>query len=62
MRSLQNWMRKNRKLDDDVARAINLSRSQVSRIRRGKSICTIDTAQKLEKLTGIRWFRFLVRQ
>jgi len=62
MSKLARWMKKNRKLDGDVADAAKLSRSQVSRIRREKTSATYETAMKLEQVTGIRWFHFMARK
>ena len=50
MTKLDTWMGDDR---DDLwlARALNCSRSQASRIRRGKSIPSLETAVAIEKLT-----------
>lgn len=61
MTKLQRWMNRNKKLDQDVARAVKKSRSQISRIRRGKTSARHDTARRLETLTGIRWWHFMQR-
>lgn len=59
MTVLQVWMSANCKLDAEVARAVKMSRPQISRIRRGVTTTTRRTAKELEKLTGIRWWKFL---
>ncbi|MNF10417.1 hypothetical protein D3C80_2113450 [compost metagenome] len=50
MTKLDAWMGESR---DDLwlARALNCSRSQASRIRRGKSVPSLETAVAIEKLT-----------
>jgi transcriptional regulator with XRE-family HTH domain len=48
------WMRDNQKDDAAVAIAIGeVSRSQISRIRRGLSRPSLDLADKLSELTGV---------
>lgn len=42
-----------------VAAAVELDRSQVNRLRHGASRPSVETAQKLAKLTGIEWHRFI---
>lgn len=59
MTNLQIWMMKEGVRDGDVARKIKLSRSQISRIRRGETGATHDTALKLAKLTGLDWWQFV---
>lgn len=61
MSKLQNWMTKNAKDDGDVAQAVKFSRPQISRIRRGKNAASPRLARALEKLTGIRWWNFVVK-
>jgi transcriptional regulator with XRE-family HTH domain len=61
MMELQTWMDRHGKRDHQVAAAISISRPQVSRIRRGLTTASPDTAHKLEALTGIKWFHFLER-
>lgn len=46
-------------VDSQVAKAIGLSRPQVSRLRRGVTVASPATAHRLEKLTGIRWYVFI---
>lgn len=62
MTKLQHWMTKNQKLDSEVARVVKLSRPQISRIRRGVTAAGPLTAQKLEQLTGIKWWHFVIAQ
>jgi transcriptional regulator with XRE-family HTH domain len=62
MRKLQQWMDRHKKKDEDVARAIRISRPQVSRIRRGITTASAITAHRLEALTGIKWFHFIERE
>lgn len=53
--TLQQWMDRKGLTDADVAAKVEgLSRSQVSRIRRGVSRPSPETALKLAKLTKIR--------
>lgn len=59
MSKLQNWMKRNEMDDASVARAVQLSRSQINRIRREETTASYDTSLKLEKLTGIRWWNFM---
>lgn len=61
MTKLQHWMTKNSKVDADVARAVKRSRPQISRIRRGVTTASHDTARRLETLTGIRWWHFMAK-
>jgi transcriptional regulator with XRE-family HTH domain len=64
MADLAQWMEENGYDDDDLVadlskRAkIKLDRSQVSRIRRGKSRPSEKTARGLEKITAIPWHEF----
>lgn len=62
MTKLQQWMTQRGKLDRDVARAVKRDRSQISRIRRGISAASLSTAQRLERLTGIKWWNFVERE
>lgn len=51
---LQEWMEAQKLTDAALAERVDgLSRSQVSRIRRRKSIPSPQTAKKLEQATGI---------
>lgn len=59
MSKLQRWMARNGKNDADVAHAVRIDRSQISRIRRGKSGARYDTALRLQRLTGIVWWHFM---
>lgn len=59
MTKLQQWMTKHEQDDAAVARAVRLSRPQISRIRRGLHATRRTTADRLEKLTGIRWWHFM---
>lgn len=59
MTKLQLWMNKNCMDDAAVARHIKLSRPQVSRIRRGLCAAKVDSAKRLEALTGIKWHTFM---
>jgi predicted transcriptional regulator len=57
---LQMWMSAHNYDDDAVARAVRrVSRVQISRIRRGVSHASIETAMRLQELTGIRWHHFV---
>lgn len=60
--NLQEWMDKRGLKDADLAERLGgkLSRSQISRIRRLKSIPTLDNARALEAATKIPAARFLV--
>lgn len=60
--TLQEWMDKRSLKDADMAQRLGgeLSRSQISRIRRLKSIPTLDTARKLEAATKIPAAKFLL--
>lgn len=62
MTKLQHWMTKNGKHDAEVARAVKRSRPQISRLRRGKTAASHATAQRLELLTGIRWWHFMAKK
>lgn len=59
MKKLQTWMNRNGWRDHHVAEKVNVTRTQVSRIRRKKSGCSVETAKALAKLTGIRWTYFI---
>lgn len=60
-KTLAEWMATKRWKDADLAREIHgLSRSQISRIRRGVSCPTIATARKLEGVTKIPAARFVM--
>ena len=59
MRTLAQWMKQHGVRDAAVAAQLKISRVQVSRIRRGKCGCSVETAKKLAKLTGIAWHLFL---
>lgn len=61
MTKLQLWMKRHGKVDAEVARAVKRSRPQISRIRRGVTAASHDTAQRLEALTGIRWWHFMAK-
>ena len=60
VQTLGQWMKAKRLDDAEVASRLGgvISRSQVSRIRRGKSIPPPATAEALAKLTGIAAGRF----
>jgi transcriptional regulator with XRE-family HTH domain len=62
MSKLQKWMDRKGLGDEDVAAVVDVSRAQVSRIRRGCNGASIPTAKRLGKLTGIPWTHFLERQ
>lgn len=62
MTKLQHWMTKHSKVDSEVARAVKLSRPQISRIRRGITAARPTTAHRLEALTGIKWWHFVTVQ
>jgi transcriptional regulator with XRE-family HTH domain len=52
--NLAEWMKANELRDHELAaRVPGLSRSQVSRIRRRKSIPSPETAKKLAEITGL---------
>lgn len=54
MQTLEAWMEANSLRDADLAARVDgLSRSQISRLRRRKSIPPPQTAVKLAELTGI---------
>lgn len=58
--TLQEWMDSHDLTDAQVAARVDgLSRSQVSRIRRRKSIPSPDTAKKLSELTKIPAEKFV---
>lgn len=57
--TLQQWMSSNGKRDEDVAELVGISRVQVSRIRRGLSHASSDTAKHLASLTGTNWTDFI---
>lgn len=58
---LQEWMTDNDLTDEALARRVEgLSRSQINRIRNGKSIPTPETARKLEAVTGIPAAKFVM--
>lgn len=59
MTKLQQWMTKNGKRDGDVARAVRLSRPQISRLRRGLTGAKKASAVRLQALTGIKWWHFV---
>jgi transcriptional regulator with XRE-family HTH domain len=50
---LATWMADNGKTDQAVAAALNITRSQVNRVRNGVSNPSIATATALSLLTGI---------
>jgi predicted DNA-binding transcriptional regulator AlpA/DNA-binding Xre family transcriptional regulator len=58
---LQAWMSKKGLKDGQVAEQVGLSRTQVSRIRRGFVGASVPAAKRLEKLTGIHHWRFLAQ-
>lgn len=61
MTPFEAWMKAKAYRDADVAdRVEGLSRSQVSRIRRRKSIPPLQTARKLAVLTGIPVEEFVI--
>lgn len=60
MTQLQSWMNTHRLKDRDVAAKVKIvSRATISRIRRGVNGASKETAQKLEKITGIPWHTFI---
>ena len=59
MTRLDRWMTDNEWDDAKMAEAIGRDRSQVSRIRRGLSGASKDTALKLATITGIAWHHFI---
>jgi len=60
MTALKDWMERKALSDADVAARIDgLSRSQVSRIRRGVSRPSPETAEKLAALTRIPAAKFI---
>lgn len=63
MTPLETWMATNKLTDAALAaRLEGLSRSQVCRIRRRKSIPTPQTAKKLEAITGIPAASFVMAE
>jgi hypothetical protein len=46
-------------LDHDVSKIVRVSRSHISRIRRGKSGANKAVALRLQELTGISWQHFI---
>lgn len=60
--TLQEWMDKRSLKDSDMAERLGgkLSRSQISRIRRLKSIPTLENARVLEAATKIPAAKFLL--
>jgi transcriptional regulator with XRE-family HTH domain len=60
MTKLAEWMKHKGWRDHQVAKLLKISRVQVSRIRRGKCGCSVDTAKKLAKLSGEPWHLFIV--
>jgi transcriptional regulator with XRE-family HTH domain len=61
MTQLAEWMKSKGLGDAELAEKAkgDISRSQISRIRRGISGASKDTAYKLEKITGIPWHEFI---
>jgi hypothetical protein len=61
MTQLATWMAKNKLKDPDLAEKAKgkVSRSQISRIRRGKSGASPETARVLASLTGMPWHTFI---
>lgn len=60
MNTLDTWMKANERDDASVARALgNVSRSQVNRLRNGKSRPSWQTAVALEALTGLPAAKFM---
>ena len=53
MTLLQQWMDREGKRDLEVSLALDISRVQVLRLRRGQYRPSVETARKLEMLTGI---------
>lgn len=51
--TLEKWMREHGKDDATVAAAVEISRTQVNRLKRGESKPSYDSASALERLTGI---------
>jgi transcriptional regulator with XRE-family HTH domain len=59
--TLDEWMKAKKFKDADVAERVEgLSRSQVNRIRRRKSIPPLSTARKLAVLTGLPVEAFVI--
>lgn len=60
MTQLQGWMNAQGLKDGDLAAKVKVvSRATISRIRRGVNGASKETAQKLEKVTGIPWHEFI---
>lgn len=59
MTDLGRWMQDNDWDDARLADTLAVDRSQASRLRRGKSFASPDTAKRLERLTKIAWHRFI---
>jgi plasmid maintenance system antidote protein VapI len=57
--SLQEWMKVEQRKDADLAPVLEISRVQVSRLRRKVNGASRKTALKLEQLTGIPWHNFI---
>jgi transcriptional regulator with XRE-family HTH domain len=61
MTKLQRWMHQHNKVDAEVAKAVKCSRPHISRVRRGVYGASPATAKRLEALTGIKWWHFVVQ-
>ena len=59
MNALARWMEDRGWDDVRLAAAVDLDRSQISRLRRGKSAASHETARRLQKITGVAWHAFL---
>lgn len=61
MNELQEWMQSKHLKDKDLAKLTQgaISRSQISRIRRGQSSASPVKAMALEAVTGIPWHAFV---
>lgn len=59
MNALATWMAAHNETDETVASKVDVSRVQVSRIRRGLSRPSLALAEKLEGLTGVAAWDFL---
>lgn len=59
MLKLAQWMEQNGWSDKQVAEAVDLSRVQINRIRRGECAPSTATALRLEAVTGIAWHAFI---